>query len=66
MWSDYINRLKAAYIGKTAIYEGKPYTIINVDINAGIWINKPHYYCESYTADHTAVDITDITIIKEA
>ena len=54
-WSDYINRMKEKWIGKKVSFEGKMYNVINVDMNSALWIDKPHYYCESYTADHTAI-----------
>lgn len=62
-WKDYIDKLKNKWVDKTVEYEGERFKVVNVDINAGIWIDKPHYYCETYTADHTAVDEI---MIKEA
>ncbi len=55
-WSDYITRLRREWIGKTVKYQGKPYMVVDVDINGMLHINKPHYYCESYTSETTAVE----------
>ena len=54
-WSDYISRKKEKWIGKKVSFEGKLYTVVDIDMNGALLINKPHYYCESYTAETTAI-----------
>lgn len=40
----YIEALKAEFIGKPVMYEGKRYTITDVDYNGMILIDKPAEY----------------------
>lgn len=56
-YSNYIKQLKKQWIGKTVSYQGKQYKVVGVDYNGGLMIDKPHYYHETYTANHTAVGI---------
>ena len=41
MWSDYIQRLKDKWIGKQVLFEGKVYTIVDVDMNGILHIDRP-------------------------
>ena len=59
-YKEYIEQLKKEWIGKTVSYQGEQYKVVNVDYNGGLWIDKPHYYHETYTADHTAVSISQL------
>lgn len=40
-WKQYIESLKAEFIGKKCAYEGKVYTIVSIDYNGIIHIDKP-------------------------
>lgn len=55
-WKDYIERMKEKWIGKEVSFEGKKYTVVDVDYNGSLMIDKETYYCESYTGKTTAVD----------
>ena len=56
MWSDYIARMKAEFVGKKVEWCGKIYNIVDVDINGIIHIdretkwNKTTAVYESYEA----------------
>ena len=55
-YKQWIEQLKKEWIGRQIPYEGKLYTVIDVDYNGSLLIDKPNYYNDSYTADHTAVE----------
>lgn len=59
-YKEYISELKRKWIGKTVFYQNKQYKVIDVDYNGCLLINKPHYYCASYTADTTAILISHL------
>ena len=40
-WRDYIDRLKTEFIGKRVMYDEKPYTIVDVDMNGIVHIDRP-------------------------
>ena len=53
MYSDYIEKLREYWIGKKVRYnDGKVYTIVNVDYNGILHIDKP----AKYTATTAAFD----------
>lgn len=54
-YKDFIEGLKKQYVGKQVSFEGKIYTVMGVDYNGGLLIDKPTYYHESYTSTTTAV-----------
>ena len=41
MWSDYIKKLKDEWIGKRVMFEDKTYTVVDVDINGSLHIDRP-------------------------
>ena len=41
MWSDYIKKLKDEWIGKRVMFEDKAYTVVDVDINGILHIDRP-------------------------
>lgn len=55
-YRDYIERKKAEWIGKKVSYEGTEYTVVDVDYNGALLIDKPHRYHETYTSPTTAID----------
>ena len=55
-YREYIEEMKTKWIGKKVRFEGKEYTVVDVDYNGGLLINKPNYYTESYTSPTTAID----------
>lgn len=40
-WREYIEALKSEWIGKQVMYDGKQYTIADVDYNGVLHIDKP-------------------------
>lgn len=54
-YREYIDSLKEKWIGKKVEFCGSVYTVVDVDYNGGLLIDKPTYYCESYTSETTAV-----------
>lgn len=58
-YKEYIKERKKEYVGKTVLFEGKEYKVIDVDYNGMLLINKPRVYCESYTSPTTAIEIFD-------
>lgn len=54
-YKEYIEELKEKYVGKPVVYEGKSYTVVDVDYNGGLLIDKP--------AEHTATTAIPITAI---
>ena len=59
-WSDYINRLKKEWIGKEVSFKGKKHKVVDIDYNGGLLIDKPHFYCATYTAPTTAIGFEHI------
>ena len=47
MYSDYISKLREYWIGKKVRYEGKVYTICDVDYNGMLHIDRPTAYTET-------------------
>lgn len=56
-YKEYINNLKRTYIGKKVYYNDVKYTVVDVDYNGALLINKPATYTET-----TAVEIKDVII----
>ena len=56
-YKEFIENKKATLIGKKVSYHGNEYTVVDVDYNGMLLINRPHKYCDSYTAGTTAIDI---------
>ena len=54
-YKDFIESMKQKWIGKKVSFEGQEYTVIYVDYNGALMINRPTFYCESYTSTTTAV-----------
>ena len=47
MYKDWIKSLKSEFLGKKVSYQGKVYTIADVDYNGIIHIDKPTEYTET-------------------
>ena len=63
MWKDYIYALKKDYVGKKVLVDGKQYTIVDVDYNGILHIDKPSEHNKT-TAMFSAADVQKF-IIKE-
>lgn len=59
-YNEWIEQLKKEWIGKTVSYQGEQFKVVNVDYNGMLWIDKPHCYTVSYTANHTAISINHL------
>lgn len=46
-WKEYLKALEAEFIGKHVMYEGLKYTIVKIDCNGIIHINKPGRFNET-------------------
>lgn len=47
MYKDFIESMKAKWIGKTVRYEGKSYKVVDVDYNGALLIDKPARFTET-------------------
>lgn len=61
-YKEFIEKERKEWIGKTVKYEEKDYQVVDVDYNGSLLINKPTYYCESYTSPTTAVSSTMVIV----
>lgn len=55
-YKDYIKQMKEKWIGKKVHYNGFEYTVVDVDYNGSLMIDRPNYYCDSLILPTTAVD----------
>lgn len=46
-WKEYIEGLKNEWVGKKVVFEGAVYTIVDVDYNGVLMINKKGKYTET-------------------
>jgi len=44
MWKDYVEELRAEWIGKTVNFQGAQYKIVDVDYNGVLHIDRPTEY----------------------
>jgi hypothetical protein len=56
LYRDWIAELKRKWVKKKVIYEGKKYTVVDVDYNGGLLIDKRNRY-----NDTTAVPEESVT-----
>lgn len=59
-YSQYIQQLRDQWIGKKVMYEGKVFTVVNVDYNGALLIDKKARF-----TDTTAVATYDVQEIAE-
>ena len=59
-WKDYIAAKKAQWVGKTVIWNGRKYKVVDVDYNCGIMIDLPSRFNPT-----TAVSESDVTPVQE-
>lgn len=46
-WKEYIKKLNNEYVGKKVNYDGSVYTIVKVDFNGAVHIDRPGNYTET-------------------
>lgn len=54
-WKEYINNLKAEWIGKSVRYEKETYNVVDVDYNGMLLIDK-----KALHTDTTAVSVSSV------
>ena len=59
-YKDLIEADRQKWTGRAVVYEGKKYTVVDVDYNGGILINKPAEFTET-----TAVSRHDLVLQKK-
>lgn len=59
LYRDWIEELKHKWVKKKVIYEGKEYTVVGVDYNGGLLIDKRNRY-----NDTTSVPEESVTEVK--
>lgn len=59
-WKDYIRELKKKWLGKQVRFEGSIYTVVDVDVNGVIHINRPTEHNKTTAAflPHEAREVT--------
>lgn len=57
-YSEYIESLKKVWIGKSVLFENKKYTVVDVDYNGSLLIDKKARF-----TDTTAVGIEMVTVL---
>lgn len=56
MWRDYINGLRAEWIGARVRYNGQAYNVVDVDYNGYILIDKKAEFTDTTAIDQTKVE----------
>ena len=46
-YKEHIEELRREWIGKTVYYGGQPYTVLDVDYNGALMIDKPARFTET-------------------
>ena len=54
-YSEYIDKLKKEWVGKSVIYDNKKYNVVDVDYNGMLLVDK-----RAFHTDTTAVTISSI------
>ena len=53
---NFIEERKQMYLGKLVSFEGNIFLVVDIDANGMLMIDKPTYYCGTYTSTTTAVE----------
>lgn len=56
-YRDLINGLKQAWIGKKVVYDGEIFTVIDVDYNGGLLIDKPAQFTDTTAVGTWMVEV---------
>ena len=54
-YKDWIEEMKTKLIGQKVIYEEHEYTVVDVDYNGGLLINKPAQFTETTAVEQWMV-----------
>lgn len=60
-YKQYIEAQRKQWIGKKVMYDGATYTVVDVDYNGSLLINRPARFTNT-----TAVSTTMVQLIEEA
>lgn len=64
-YKSYIEDLKAQYVGKRVIFDGNIHTVVDVDYNGGLLIDKPAAFTDTTAISvHSAVLVQDVIDAK--
>ena len=55
-YREYIEKRKEAWVGKTIHYQGKTYTVVDVDYNGALHINLPTQFTETTAISERHLD----------
>lgn len=58
-YKERVESMKRLYIGKKVVYEGNTYTVVDVDYNLGLLIDKPARF-----TDTTAVGVNMVEVLQ--
>lgn len=56
MYKDYIESKKQKWIGKQVSYKGTIYTVVDVDYNGALLINKPAQFTDTTAISEFMID----------
>lgn len=56
-YRDYIAWMKNNWVGKTVVYDGNEYQVVDVDYNGGLLINKPTAFTDTTAVDENMVEV---------
>lgn len=56
MYKDYVDSKKREWIGKQVSYQGEKYTVVDVDYNGMLLINKPAQFTETTAISPLQID----------
>ena len=54
-YRDFIIGLRNKWVGNVVSYKGQQYLVVDIEYNGGLLINRPCYFCPTYTAPTTSV-----------
>lgn len=58
-YKEYIEAKRNAWIGKKVMFEGQPYTVLDVDYNGGLLIDKADQFKKDTAVDESMVKVLD-------
>lgn len=64
-WKDYINNLKSQWVGKKVIFDNHTYTVMNVDYNGFLLIDKKAQHTETTAVGTYSVILDEDGSIQE-
>ena len=59
-WKQHIENMKQEWIGRQVRFEGETYTVVGIDYNGMLLIDRPQKYTESFTANVSAISVNQL------